>query len=63
MANVHIPNEPLTRCHKGYAFVGAPDPAVCCRGLFVPEVTMTTSSEAQDCIRALHLAELGGRWL
>ena len=20
VANVHIPNEPLTRCHKGYAF-------------------------------------------
>lgn len=46
VANVHIPNEPLTRCHKGYAFV-----------------TMTTSSEAQDCIRALHCAELGGQRL
>ncbi|CAK9044743.1 Peptidyl-prolyl cis-trans isomerase FKBP62 (PPIase FKBP62) (70 kDa peptidyl-prolyl isomerase) (FK506-binding protein 62) (AtFKBP62) (Immunophilin FKBP62) (Peptidylprolyl isomerase ROF1) (Protein ROTAMASE FKBP 1) (Rotamase) [Durusdinium trenchii] len=46
VADVHIPNEPLTRCHKGYAFV-----------------TMTTASEAQDCIRALHGAELGGQGL
>lgn len=32
VADVHIPNEPLTRCHKGYAFVTW---TCCCSPSFV----------------------------
>lgn len=45
VANVHIPNEPLTRCHKGYAFAATSGPVI----RYI-EISNTYENEASQTI-------------